>query len=257
MSDLLSPDGRPDRDAVKRTLVLAFVIALVLGNVGGPVTGIVGALGTTAHEAGHAAVADVLTGRVLSVTVFPDGGGVTFSEGSRSWWRTFLVAGAGYPATLFAALGLLTAVLFARATRIVAAAASAVSAVTLVLWVPFSASVPAVDDGDQRFTFFLALLVTAAFAGVAALPDRWEHARRIGLGVLAVALLIDAFGAGSDLVFIEGNFGDTFSDADALAEAVGVGSSTMWAWALRGSLFVIAALWARWALARAGRLRPR
>jgi hypothetical protein len=253
MADFFPVDGRPDRASVKRTLVLVFVIALVLGNLGGGVAGVIGALGTSVHEAGHATFADLLTGRVASVTVFQEGGGVTFTEVSDSWWRTFLVAGSGYPATLFAGLALLTSVLFGRTTRLTAAVASGISLFVWVFWVPFSSTVAFVSDDEQRFTWFLLGITTLVFAGIATIPDRYEQARRIGLGVLAVGLLTDAFSAGRTLVVVEGSSGDTASDADALAEAVGVGSSTVWAWLLRGSLFVIAFLWARWALNRASK----
>ncbi|HUW02872.1 MAG TPA: M50 family metallopeptidase [Acidimicrobiales bacterium] len=256
MSDFFPVDGRPDRASVKRTLVLVFVIALVLGNLGGGVAGVVGALGTGAHEAGHAVFGDLLTGRVTSMTVFREGGGVTFTEVSDSWWRTFLVAGSGYPATLFAGLALLTAVLFGQATRVTAAVAAGISAFVWVFWVPFNSKVGFVSDGEQRFTWFLIGVTTLVFAAVAAIPDRYEQARRVGLGVLAVGLLTDAFSAGRTLVIVEGSFGETASDADALSQAVGVGSSAVWAWLLRGSLFVIAFLWARWALNRAGRPAP-
>lgn len=252
MSDFFPVDGRPDRASVKRTLVLVFVIALVLGNLGGGVRGITGALGTGAHEAGHALFGDLLTGRVTSVTVFQNGGGVTFTESSDVWWRTFLVAGAGYPATLFAGLALLTAVLFGRATRITAGVAAGLSMAVWVFWVPFNSRIPFVTDGEQRFTWILMGVTTLAFATVAVIPDRYEAARRIGLGVLAVGLLTDAFSAGRTLVVVEGSAGETASDADALSQAIGVGSSTVWAWLLRGSLFVFAFVWAQWALNRAG-----
>lgn len=253
MSDFFPTDGRPDRASVKRTLIFVFVIALVLGNLGGGVAGLIGALGTGVHEAGHATFGDLLTGRVTSLTVFREGGGVTFTDVSNSSWRTFLVAGAGYPATLFAGLALLTSVLFGHAARVTAAVAAGLSLFVWIFWVPFNAQVGLVSDSEQRFTWFLFAATSIAFAAVAAIPDRFEQARRIGLGVLAVGLLTDAFSAGRTLVVVEGTFGDTESDADALAHAVGVGSSTLWAWLLRGSLFVIAALWARWALNRGGR----
>lgn len=253
MSDFFPTDGRPDRASVKRTLLWVFVIALLLGNLGGGVRGTIGAMGTLAHEAGHALFADLLTGDVTSITVFDDGGGVTFTEVSDSAWRTFVVAGAGYPATLYAGLALLTAVLFGHRTRAAAGVASALCLVVWVLWVPFSARIGGLGDGQQRFTWLLTGGLTLAFAAVAAIPDRHEAVRRIGLGVLAIGLLTDAFSAGRTLVVVESGFGATASDADALAEAVGFGSSTMWAWLLRGSLFVITALWARWAIERAAR----
>lgn len=252
VSDFFPLHGRPDRDDVKRTLVVVFVVALALGNLGGGFAGVVGALGTMAHEAGHAVFADLLTGDVRSVTVFDNGGGVTFSDTSRSSWRTFLVAGAGYPSTMFAGLALLTSVLFGRATRIAAGVAAAMSLMVWVLWVPYSSRMPGyVSDSDQRFTWFLAGGLTIAFAAVAAIGDQHEQARRIGLGVLAVGLLTNAFSAGRNLVAVESRFSDTGSDADALAMAAGFGSATLWAWLLRGSLFLFAFWWVRWALRRA------
>jgi hypothetical protein len=225
------------------------VAAAVIGRLPGPLGGWVQAIGTAAHESGHAFVADLLTGDVVSITVFRDGGGIAFTEASSSDWRSFLVAGAGYPATLLAGLALLGAVLLARSSRQVAAVGAAATLVALVLWTPFSARVPSVDDGDQRFTFFVLLLLAAALAGAAALPDRFDTARRVVLGAIAVGLLADAFRAGRDLVTIEGSFGDTATDADALAESSGILGATAWAWLLRLALFAVAAAWA-WVLVR-------
>jgi hypothetical protein len=228
--------------------------ALVLGRFGGPLGDWIGAIGTAAHESGHAFVADVLTGRVASITVFRDGGGVTFSQTSESDWRTFLVSGAGYPTTLIAGLALLTAVLLGRSSRVVAIAGAVAFAIALVFWTPFNAVVPGIADGDQRFTWFVLLVSGAALAGAAALPDRHDLPRRIVLGVLAVGLLSDAFRAGKDLVVIEDRLGATATDADALAETSGILSSGAWAWLMRLSLFAGFVLWAWLVLRRYGRL---
>jgi hypothetical protein len=123
----------------------------------------------------------------------------------------------------------------------------------LVFWTPFSSRVPIVADGDQRFTFFVLALSALVLAGAAALPPRFDTARRVVLGVFAVGLLADAFRSGRDLVTIEGRFGETTTDADGLADAAGVLGSTAWAWLLRLALFAIAGVWA-WVLV--GRLRP-
>lgn len=205
----------------------------------------VSAIGTVAHEAGHALAADVLTGDVVSITVFRSGGGVTFSTASDSAWRSFLVSGAGYPATLLAGLALLTAVLLGKRSQLVALAGSFAALFALVFWTPFNSHVPGqVTDGDQRFTWIVLLLSAAALAGAAFLPQRFDTARRITLGAFAVGLLGDAFRAGKDLVTIEGRFGATVTDADGLAAAAGVLPATAWAWLMRLALLVIAAGWA-------------
>lgn len=236
-----------------KLLVGIVVGAIVLGRFGGPLGDWVGAIGTAAHEAGHALVADLLTGRVASITVFREGGGVTFSQTSESDWRTFLVSGAGYPTTLFAGLALLTGVLVGRSSRPVAIAGAVSFAIALVFWTPFNSVVPGIGDGDQRFTWFVLLVNGLALAGAAAVPDRHDLARRIVLGVLAVGLLSDAFRAGKDLVIIEDDLGATTTDADALAEASGILSSGTWAWILRLSLFAVFALWGWLVLRRYGR----
>jgi hypothetical protein len=220
-------------------------IAAVVGRFGGPVADLAGAVGTAAHEAG---------GRVLGITVFTEGGGVTFSEASRSDWRTFLVAAAGYPATLAAALVLLTGALLGRSSRPIAVAGSVAAAFTLVFWTPFNSVVTGIDDGDQRFTWFVVAGAAALLAGAAALPDRFDGARRAVLGALAVGLLTDAFRATEDLVVIEDVAGGTATDADALAEASGLFGAGAWAWLMRLALFAVAAAWAwfglrRWAAA--------
>lgn len=242
---MTEPAATPRRPSMLLTLLAVAAAAFVIGRVGGPLGAVPAALGTAAHEAGHALFADVLTGDVVSMTVFTDGGGVTVSTASDSRWRTFLVAGAGYPMTLFAGLGLLTAALFARSTRLVAAGLAVVAAVSWVLWTPFNSRVPGlVDDADQRFTWFVLGVTVLVGVAVAVLPERWETARRIALGVLAAGLLTDALGAGRDLVLIEDRAGATTTDADTLAESVGALSSSTWAWLMRASLFAIGVAWA-------------
>lgn len=219
------------------------LVALLLGRFGGPVGDWVGAIGTAAHEAGHAAFADVLAGEVLSITVFREGGGVTLSQASDSGWRTFLVSGAGYPMTLFAALALLTGALFGRSSRPIATGEAAAAAVALLLWTPFNSPIQGISDGDQRFTWIVLALAAALLAGAAAAPDRYDLARRIALGAIAVGLLSDAFRATKDLVVIEDAAGGTASDADGLADAAGVLSAGTWSWLMRLALFAIAAGW--------------
>ena len=239
------PDTAPDpRTPWVPVTVLA--CAAVLGRFGGPAGRWVGSVGTAAHEIGHAALADLLTGRVVSITVFRRGGGVTLSEASGSDWRTFLVSAAGYPATLIAALALLTGVLFAQSSRRMALGGAAVAWTALLLWTPFSARVPDIDDRDQRLTWLLLLGVGALLIATLWLSDGW---RRVALGVLSVGLLTDAFRAGSDLVSIESGPFDVATDADSMADAAVFGAG-FWAWAMRLGLVALAAAWAWWALRR-------
>lgn len=244
-------DPAQGREAPSTGKVLAGIVlaALLLGRFGGPVGDWVGAIGTAAHEAGHAAVADVLTGRVISITVFRDGGGVTLSQASESDWRTFLVSGAGYPTTLLAALALLTGALFGRSSRPIAGGGAALAAITLLLWTPFNSHVQGISDGDQRFTFVVLLLSALLLAGAAALPTQYDTARRIVLGALAIGLLSDAFRATQDLVVIEDLAGATATDADGLAEAAGFLGAGAWSWLMRLALFAIAVGWA-WLMIR-------
>jgi hypothetical protein len=228
------------------------VAAAVVGQLPGPVGGWVQAVGTAAHESGHALVADVLTGRVVSVTVFQDGGGVTFSQASSSSWRSFLVSAAGYPATLVLALVALTAVLLAGSSRLVAYLGAIAAFVSWVLWVPWSSRVRGIDGADQHFTWIVFLVSVAVLVGAAALPMRFDTARRVVLGAFAVGLLGDAFRATHDLVVIEGDFGQTATDADGLNEAVGLFSAGVWAWLMRAALFVV---FGGWAFAMYRRLR--
>ena len=232
------------------------VVALVLGRFGGPVGDFVGAIGTAAHEAGHALFADVLNGRVISITVFRDGGGVTLSQASDSDWRTFLVSGAGYPMTLFAALALLTGALFGRSSKPIAAGAAAATAIALVFWTPFNSHVDGISDGDQRFTFMVLLVSALLLAGAAALPPKYDLGRRIVLGALAVGLLSDAFRATKDLVTIEDLASATATDADGLAAASGILSAGTWSWLMRLALFAIAAGWAWLTIKRFGSKVP-
>lgn len=236
----------PEGTNPARLLVGIVAGAILLGRFGGPLSDWIGAVGTAAHEAGHALAADLLTGRVVSITVFPDGGGVTYSTTSASAWRTFLVSGAGYPATLVAGLALLTGVLVARSSRSIAVAGALAAAVALVFWTPFDAPpIPGIENGDQRFTWFVFAALTVALAGAAAVPHRHDQARRVVLGIVAVGLLSDALAAGKDLVVIEGDgrLAATATDADALAEASGIASATVWAWIVRLGLFLGFVAW--------------
>lgn len=238
-------------------LLLGILVgAFVLGQFGGPLADWIGAIGTAAHEAGHAAVADVLTGRVASMTVFRDGGGVTFSQTSDSDWRTFLVSAAGYPTTLITGLALLTGVLIGRSSRPVAIAGAVSAIVALILWTPFDSVIDGISDGDQRFTWFVLLVSAALLAAAAAIPDRHDGIRRVVLGILAVGLLSDAFRAGRDLVVIEDLRSGTTTDADGLAEASGILSAGVWAWLMRLALFVLFAAWGWLVLTRWARRLP-
>jgi hypothetical protein len=251
--DLEDREAAPSTAKVLAGIVLA---ALLLGRFGGPVGDWVGAVGTAAHEAGHAAFADVLTGRVLSITVFRDGGGVTLSQASESDWRTFLVSGAGYPMTLFAALALLTGALFGRSSQPIAAGGAAAAAISLLLWTPFNSRVQGIGDGDQRFTWIVLALSAILLGGAAALPHRYDLARRIVLGALALGLLTDAFRATKDLVTIEDVAGGTATDADGLADAAGFLGAGAWSWLMLLALFAIAAAWAWLTIRRFGSKVP-
>jgi hypothetical protein len=141
-------------------------------------------------------------------------------------------------------LVLLTAVLLARSSRPVAFGGVIGALVAWVFWTPFSSRVPLVEGGDQHFTWFVFLFSVVALVGAAALPEKYDTARRVVLGAFAVGLLGDAFRATHDLVTIEGRFGETATDADGLNAAVGLFSPTVWAWLMRLALFAVAAAWA-------------
>jgi hypothetical protein len=227
------------------------VAAIVVGRLGGPIGGWTRAVGTAAHEVGHAATADVLAGDVLSVTVFPDGSGLTISDAPGSGWRRFLVSGAGYPAPLLVAMALLTGVLLGANGRRIAGAGAVVAATALVLWVPRRPVAPGITEADQRHTALVLLLLALLLAGLAALPDRYATARRVGLGVLAVGLLTDAFRSTDDLLAITEEGGRrTTTDADGLAAVVDVGSAGTWAWLMRLFLLALFGAWCWWLFVR-------
>ena len=235
------------RTVAPRWAPLAVLGGGVIGSRLGFVGDWFGAIGTAAHEASHAAVGDVLAGIVLSITVFRDGGGVTFVQASASGWRSFAVAAAGYLGALVIALAVTTAVIFTRTSRVVVLVGAALTLVAMVLWVPFSPVVGGLPAGDQHFTWFLFLVVALALVGSFWLPDT---ARRIVLGVVAAGLISDAFRGGRDLVMIEGAGLPVQTDADGLHDAASWLGPTAWAWVLRGLLFLMAAAWLWWAARR-------
>jgi hypothetical protein len=186
--------------------------------------------------------------------VFAGGGGVTVSELTDSGWRRFVVAGSGYPATLVAALLLLTGALLGRSGRRLAATGAAATFVALLLWVPLRPAAPGITSADQRFTWLTFAVTALLLAVAAALPERWSTARRIVLGTLAVGLLSDAFRSVDDLITMRGRGWHTTTDAETLERVTDVGSPALWAWLMRLFLLVVAAAWAwlvftRWATA--------
>src|SRR5687768_13563189 len=135
---------------------------------------------TLVHEAGHATVARMLGNDVLSVTINPSGGGLTFWQGGMGTISRVLVGSAGYVGA--AALGgaLLAGCRHLRSGRVAVASMAGVIAAIAVFWVPWRTNPSAIEwaatgsaSGDGRFTWLACIVAAAGFAALAAQRSRW------------------------------------------------------------------------------------
>ena len=197
---------------------------------------------TLAHEAGHALMATVLGGDVLTVTVNRYGGGLMQSQSvDPSTTYTVLVASAGYVGAALLGASMLELSRRLRGGRIALGAMAFAIALVAVLWVPWrfspdaaSSSVTGSSSGDGRFTWLVCVLAVALLIGLAVQPI--VRLRRAVIVVLATCLCL---GAVEDLRLVL-DLSSRGGHSDA-ASAAAVTPLSSWLWAALWLLFGVAA----------------
>lgn len=203
---------------------------------------------TLVHEAGHAVVATLLGGDVLTVTVNRHGGGLMASRAiDPSASYRVLVASAGYVGTAIVGATMLELSRRLRGGRVALAVLAVIVAAIGLVWVPWSfepdagsALVTGSSSGDGRFTILVCVLAILALVGLAVQP--LTRLRRAAVMVLATCLCL---GAVEDLqLVLDISRRGGHSDA-AAAAAVTPLSSWLWAtiWMVLGIVACALAVW--------------
>ena len=209
---------------------------------------------TLVHEAGHAAAATVLGGKVASVTVNRHGGGLTTwsYSGEIPTVRRVVVASAGYVGAAIVGAVMIEAASRARRGRIAITLLAGLVAAIAIAWVPWSyhadrgmAQVTGSSDGDGRFSTLFCAATVAVLMGIAVQPS--ERLRRGAILALATALCLASIDDLRGVMDISSRGGH--SDAAAAADVTPL-SSWMWSaiWLLIGVGACVAGMWG--ALAR-------
>ncbi|ATB30654.1 M50 family metallopeptidase [Melittangium boletus] len=114
---------------------------------------------TLMHESGHALTAWALGAQVLSVTISPSTGGLTYHSGTGSLWKELLISSGGYVGSSVAGALLLVAAGRMRSGRLLLWALVAWMVAVAVIWVPLLAPDPGAygnftgsSRGDGLFT---------------------------------------------------------------------------------------------------------
>lgn len=201
---------------------------------------------TLLHEAGHAIATVLVGGRVEALTISPGGGGVTWSLVPDSVWARTVVASAGYLGSIFVGASLLAATVRFRSGQAVMLVLAFAVAGVAVAWVPWNsaylepsaevAAAAGTAQGDSRFTWLFAIVLTASLAALALLTP--PRIRQVSLVGLAGLLCWSALG---DLVTLVGvSLGRRgHSDAEVLADVTAVPASVwavLWSVAAVGSV---------------------
>lgn len=109
---------------------------------------------TLMHESGHAITAWALGSHVLSVTISPSTGGLTYHSGTGSLWKSLLISSGGYVGSSVAGALLLVAAGRMRSGRLLLGGIVAWMVVVAVLWVPLlppePSSAQALSTGSSR-----------------------------------------------------------------------------------------------------------
>lgn len=207
---------------------------------------------TFVHEAGHALAANLVGGDVVSLTINPNEGGLTFSRFEATRPRRMLVASAGYVGATLIGAALLAALRHLRTGRAVLASFAVGIALATVLWVR-SAPDPGAFAGatgsgrnDGWFTLLFSIFAVVVFGGLA-----WKATvgiRRAAVTLVAAGL---CFGALEDVWQLVGSGNRRHSDAETLADLTFL-PSVVWAvlWLLVGLVVVTLSVVS---LVRAGR----
>lgn len=152
---------------------------------------------TLMHESGHALAAWAVGSQVLSVTISPSSGGLTYHSLTGSLWKELLIASGGYLGSSVAGALLLVAVGRMRSGRVLLWGLVAWMVAVAVLWVPLLPPDPgstyALATGSSRtdglFTFgFIAAM--AALLGLVAWKGPVWLRRALVVWIAALSCLL-------------------------------------------------------------------
>lgn len=205
---------------------------------------------TLVHEAGHAAAATALGGKVTSVTVNSNGGGLTTwgYVGEVPTVRRVVVASAGYVGAALVGAVMIESAARVRRPRAAAAALAVLVAAIGIAWVPWSfdadpgmAQVTGSSDGDGRFTTLFCAAAVAVLVLLVVQPS--DRLRRGAVLALATSLCLASIDDLRGVLDISSRGGH--SDAAAAADVTPL-SSWMWSaiWLLVGLAACAAGVWA-------------
>jgi hypothetical protein len=217
-----TPSAGLRSDSARTYLLVACLATLVLWFIpfAGVVTYPLRIFVTFLHEAGHALAAILSLGSVHQIAVYPNGSGVTMTQGGFG----LLIASAGYMGSIVAAAALLLA-LRVLSPRWVLLGLGVTLAMITVGWVrnPFGLAMGAV------------LSVGLGAAGFY-LPPRWAQ---LTVAFLAVQAGMNAIFDLRTVLLLAGN-GHVHNDASNLAQMTGIPALV---WALLWSVASAAILW--------------
>jgi hypothetical protein len=125
---------------------------------------------TLMHESGHALAAWAVGSQVLSVTISPSSGGLTYHSLTGSLWKELLISSGGYLGSSVAGALLLVAVGHMRSGRVLLWGLVAWMVAVAVLWVPLLPPDPgaahALFTGSSRTDGLFTFGFIAAMAGL-------------------------------------------------------------------------------------------
>lgn len=187
---------------------------------------------TLMHESGHAMMAKLVGGEVVSVTISPGEGGLTMSAYEPTLLKRMLVASAGYLGSSIAGGVMLFAVGRMRSGRLLVWSFVAWMVLVAILWVPFFP--PATDGGaakasgfaqtDGLFTFAFILGLGSVFALVA-----WKAPVVVRRALIVFLAALSCLASLEDIKSLFGyGLGGSGSDADAMARITHV-PAAFWA----------------------------
>lgn len=177
---------------------------------------------TLMHESGHALMVKLVGGTVLSVTISPSQGGLTYSMFEPTLIKATLVSSGGYLGSSIAGAGLLVLAGRMRSGRLILWSLVAWMAVVAIAWVPLFP--PEQGDGvalasgysrtDGLFTLAFIVGLGAAFGLVA-----WKAPVPVRRGLVVFIAALSCLESLRDIRNLFGyGFGPGYSDAHRMAE---------------------------------------
>ncbi len=177
---------------------------------------------TFVHEGGHAIVGLLTGGSVQSLTVAPDGSGLTYIVPS-GWFASLLFSSAGYLGTTFFGVLMLTLIRFnVSAKKVLLGCGVLIGVLTLgfgLISPVFNLLSLRVGAGSVAFTLITGSLLTVALIALSRLLS--IRAANFAVAFLAIQCLLNALSDLKTLFFINAPFSgsDIMNDAGNMATA--------------------------------------